>query len=142
MSQEINKLSVLKVLKLVSKPYVFIDDVKPHMNIHSKEFTSVFEQLVEYELISSTQSLSCGLEMSGDGLPAWSGVNIKITDKGNLVLNPIPWYKKPNYLITIILALLAIASSHYLASKQNLIDNKPTQIEIDTPPIKRTPKSN
>ena len=55
MTQEINQLSVLKVLKEVSNPYVFIDDVNTHMNIRSKEFTSVFEQLVEDKLIFSTQ---------------------------------------------------------------------------------------
>ena len=111
MSQEINQLSVLKVLKSVSKPYIFIDDVQPYMDIHSKEFTSVFEQLVGDELISSTQSPTCGLKMSGDGLPAWSGVNISITSKGNLVLNPVlipktPWYKNSTLMVPVAFAFI------------------------------------
>jgi hypothetical protein len=135
MSQVINQLSVLKVLKEVSTPYVFIDDVQPRMDIHSKAFISVFKQLVEDKLISSTQSPNCGLKMSGDGLPVWSGVDISITGKGELVLNPIPqlpWYKNssivaPMVYTTLILIMTSLSTyfyDQYKAQNSNKLTHK------------------
>lgn len=81
------KLDVLQSLADKSTPYCDIRDLESEYDIRSENFTSSFLQLENEGLISSNSS-SCGLRISSDGIASWSVVDLYVNEKGKSILIP------------------------------------------------------
>jgi hypothetical protein len=94
------KLDILRELKHLSTPYVNIRKVSSGYDYKSDYFVAAYLQLESEGLIASENTESCGLKISADGLPFWSVVDVYVTQKGDIALNP-PKVKKPSLLAAI-----------------------------------------
>lgn len=94
---------ILYVLKQLDKPVSDITDIEGQYDIRSDNFVAAFQFLESSGYISSVSNGSCGLEISGDGLPTWSADPFVITEQGCRFLNPpkpekeswVKWWLKP-----------------------------------------------
>ena len=91
------KIDILRELKRLSNPYVDINNVSSDYNIRNESFTSAYLQLESEDLIASANTSDCGLEVGSDGLASWSVVNVYVTEKGDLALNP-PKSEQPSFI--------------------------------------------
>ena len=82
------KLDILRELKKFSTPYVDIRKLSSEYDCESEYFVAAYLQLEAEGLIASANTDNCGLKISSDGFPFWSIVNVYVTKKGDLVLNP------------------------------------------------------
>lgn len=93
-------LDILAELKRLSTPYVDINNISTDYDIRSDFFVAAYLQLESEGMIASANTSDCGLEVSADGLPSWSVVDVYVTEKGDLALNP-PEIEKPSLVSTI-----------------------------------------
>lgn len=93
-------LDILAELKRLSTPYVDINHISTDYDIRSDFFVAAYLQLESEGMIASANTSDCGLEVSADGLPSWSVLDVYVTEKGDLALNP-PEIEKPSLVSTI-----------------------------------------
>lgn len=94
------KLDILTELKRLSTPYIDINNISTDYDIRSDYFVAGYQQLEADGMIASANSSGCGLRISGDGLPYWSVVDVYVTERGDLALNP-PKTSKPSIISNV-----------------------------------------